>query len=186
VGQVTCSYSISPTSQLIGKNGGFGNVNVTSQFGCYWTAVSNVNWIGVIAGSSGSGNGTVTYGVKPNYNVDSRVGTLTIAGQTVTVYQNGANAYTLTASPSAVVSGSTLTVNWTAPIGSSPKDWIGLYKVGAPSTNTNLISWQYTQGAQSGSRSFIAPAQPGQYEFRYFLNDGYTQVARSNAVAVMP
>lgn len=90
--------------------------------------------------------------------------------------------YTLVASPSTVAPGAQLRVDWTAPSGSSPKDWIGLYKIGAP--NTGYLWWQYTQGAASGKFTLTAPVQPGEYEFRYLLNDGYTEAARSNVVTV--
>ena len=37
----TCSYQINPTSQNFGSNGGTGTVQVITQAGCAWTAVSN-------------------------------------------------------------------------------------------------------------------------------------------------
>ena len=90
--------------------------------------------------------------------------------------------YTLTASPSTVAPGGSITASWTAPAGRPATDWIGLYVVGAPSTD--FISWGYTNGATSGSMPFTAPSQTGQYEFRYLLNDGYTAAAVSNPVSV--
>ncbi len=59
---------------------------------------------------------------------------------------------------------------------------MGLYVVGAP--NDAFLWWSYTNGATSGSRSLTAPTQAGQYEFRYFLQDGYTLAVRSNTVTV--
>jgi hypothetical protein len=49
--------------------------------------------------------------------------------------------------------------------------------VGAP--NAPSIQWRYTNGATSGTWSLNAPASPGLYEFRYFLQDGYTMAAES-------
>jgi len=43
----------------------------------------------VTAGSSGAGNGTVTYSVSANTNTASRTGTMTIAGHLYTVVQSG-------------------------------------------------------------------------------------------------
>ena len=54
---------------------------------CAWTAVSNTDWITVTSGTSGSGNGGVSYSVAANTGTASRTGTLTIAGQTFTVTQ---------------------------------------------------------------------------------------------------
>ena len=74
-----------------------------------------------------------------------------------------------------------MTATWSAPAGSSTTNWVGFYAVGAP--NSPAIAWQYTGGATNGSFT-TAPASPGTYEFRYLLNNGYTDVARSNTVTV--
>ncbi len=59
---------------------------MTAAGGCSWTAVSQVNWIAVTSGASGSGNGTVSLTVAANSGA-SRSGVVTIAGQTYTVTQ---------------------------------------------------------------------------------------------------
>jgi len=58
----------------------------TSTSPCSWTATSNAAWITITGGSSGTGNGTVTYNVAANTGA-VRTGTITIAGQTFTVIQ---------------------------------------------------------------------------------------------------
>lgn len=92
-GAVICTYQISPTNQNFGINGGSGSVNVTTPNTCNWTAVSNASWITITSGSSGSGNGTVAYQVAANSSIP-RSGTLTIAGQTFTVTQDGSGGGT--------------------------------------------------------------------------------------------
>ena len=82
-----CSFAVSPTSQTVAAAGGGTSVSVTAGSGCSWTATSSSSWITVTGGSSGSGNGTVTYTVAANTSNKSRSGTLTVAGQTVTVTQ---------------------------------------------------------------------------------------------------
>lgn len=94
----TCINSINPTVVNAAAVGGTGSVSVTS--GCAWTAVSNDNWITVTSGSPGSGNGTIGYSVTTNTSA-ARVGTITIAGQTFTVNQDG-TAPTPTPSPTPV------------------------------------------------------------------------------------
>lgn len=85
----TCSFSINPTSANVGAGGGTGSVSVTAGAGCTWTAVSNATFITITSGSSGSGNGTVNYSVAVNTGSSSRVGTMTVAGQTLSVTQAG-------------------------------------------------------------------------------------------------
>src|SRR4030095_15826530 len=85
-----CTYSISPTSQSYAASGDRGSVHVTPKANCAWTAVSNVNWLTITSGASGSGNGTVGYSVAANTGGSQRMGTLTVAGQTFTVTQAAA------------------------------------------------------------------------------------------------
>lgn len=83
-----CSYSLSAMSQSMVVGGGAGSVNVMAGPGCTWTAVSNVPWIVLTAGSSGAGDGAVQFTVNPNATGAPRSGTLTIAGLTYTVNQD--------------------------------------------------------------------------------------------------
>ena len=94
----------------------------------------------------------------------------------------GAPPYILTVSTTTVAPGGDVTVSWKAPSGQSVLDWISVFAVGAP--NTSYGPYEYTAGATSGTLTFHAPTQPGEYEFRYLLNDGYVDVARSSVVTV--
>src|SRR6185437_4019333 len=85
----TCSFSINPLSKSFASTGDEGSVNVVAPNGCSWTASSNATWITITSAPSGSGNGAVTYVVRDT--ATPRTGTLTIAGQTFTVNQSGAN-----------------------------------------------------------------------------------------------
>ncbi len=82
----TCNYVLSATSFNANSSGDNLAVTVTTDSACAWTAVSNVSFITVTAGASGSGNGTVSFTVAGSAG-SARTGTLTIAGQTVTVTQ---------------------------------------------------------------------------------------------------
>jgi hypothetical protein len=82
-----CSFLIAPTSQPVTAAGGTGMpIGVTTIAGCAWTATGNVPWITVTAGASGTGSGSVSFSVAANTGA-ARTGTLTIAGQTLTVTQ---------------------------------------------------------------------------------------------------
>jgi hypothetical protein len=90
--------------------------------------------------------------------------------------------YTLTPSVTSLTPGAPFSVIWTAPDGRPPSDWIGLYIAGDPSFN--YVWWLYTGGTTSSSVTLIAPLQPGMYEFRYLLDDGYTEAVRSATFTV--
>lgn len=84
-----CDYGISYRAIWFSYPGGTGTVNVTSPDGCQWSAVSSASWLAVLEGSTGAGNGIVRYRVLENTGTSQRIGTLTIAGQTLTVTQGG-------------------------------------------------------------------------------------------------
>jgi hypothetical protein len=91
--------------------------------------------------------------------------------------------YTLTPSASAVAPGGQLSVSWTASI-KGGNDWIALFKKGDSNTApfTDWVGW--TAGATVGTFTLSAPTQAGQYEFRYLLDDGWADAARSSVVTV--
>jgi len=89
---------------------------------------------------------------------------------------------TVTASLSVVAARGPLSVSWTAPDGRLEADWVGLFKVG--DSNEAYGWWDYTYGAAAGTLTLAAPAQPGQYEFRYLVNDGFVDAGRSSVVTV--
>lgn len=85
--QTVCSFGVSTQNVAVITKGGYYSVNVTAAQNCDFAVKSNVNWIKVSGGDARSGNSTVTFRVGVNPTV-TRVGTLTIAGQTVTVTQS--------------------------------------------------------------------------------------------------
>jgi len=96
---LACSYTVSPISQSVPSTGGAGIASVTAPSGCTWTAVSNASWLLITSNSTGAGNGTVNYSVLANSTANSRSGTLTIAGKSFAVNQQGTSptAFTITA-----------------------------------------------------------------------------------------
>ena len=91
-----CSYSVSSAGNTFGPGGGSGVVSVTASIGCSWTASTNDgsrDWIRISSGSMVSGNGAVNYFVLANNTGNTRTGTLTIAGETITVTQSGSEAF---------------------------------------------------------------------------------------------
>jgi len=94
-----CTYSLTATSASFGAAASTGTVGVTAANGCGWMASSNAAWLTITPGTSGSGNGTVGYSVAANASSSQRAATLTIAGQTFTVMQDGAPATPVSVTP---------------------------------------------------------------------------------------
>jgi hypothetical protein len=83
----TCNFTVTPTTLSVAFAGGPQTASITAN--CAWTSVSNVPWITVTAGASGSSNGSTSFAVAAN-TAETRTGTLTVAGQTVSVIQQSA------------------------------------------------------------------------------------------------
>jgi Putative binding domain, N-terminal/Viral BACON domain len=88
--QPTCTFTVSPSSLSAEAAGGSTTVSVSTTSGCAWTAQAGAGWLSITSGASGTGSGTVAVAVAANAATSPRTGTLTVAGQTVTVTQAAA------------------------------------------------------------------------------------------------
>jgi len=86
---VDCTFLLDSTSASYGATGGASNIVVTAGTNCDWMAASNSGFIAITAGSTGTGNGTVSYTVAANPNTVGLTGTMTVAGQTYTITEAG-------------------------------------------------------------------------------------------------
>jgi len=140
-----CTYTLNDTNVTASAGDGAINITVTAGVGCGWTAISNVGWLGINSGSSGTGNGTVNFSVGANAG-PARTGTLTIAGQTVTISQANGCTYTLSGTNTAAISGgSSGTVSVTAAVGcawtaTSHDNWIGILS-GSSGAGTGAVAY---------------------------------------------
>lgn len=102
----TCDFGVSPTDLSVGTSGGDVSVTITINNGtnCSWTATANDAFISLKSGANGSGPGSVVFGVEANSG-GARSGTITVAGRTVTIQQEGipAPACAFSVSPTQVV-----------------------------------------------------------------------------------
>ena len=97
-----CEFTLSSTRTTIDGAGGNLTIQVRATAAqCGWTAAANVPWITIVSGRDGRGSGEVGVRVDPVAG-PPRIGTLLIAGQTVTVeegtgcsYAIGTDAFTL-------------------------------------------------------------------------------------------
>ena len=89
---------------------------------------------------------------------------------------------TLSVNAATVASGTNVTVTLSGGLGGG-SDWIALAQTSAP--NTSYVAYTYIgNGVTTRTWTVAAPAAAGTYEFRLFLNNGYTRAATSPAITV--
>jgi MYXO-CTERM domain-containing protein len=147
-----CAISIAPTTATASATSGSGSISVTaSDPACTWTAMANDAWISGVT-ASGTGSGTVAYTYASNVGV-ARSGSLTVAGQTVTISQ--AAGCTISILPTTATAGATAVsgsisvttsdpaCTWTATANDA---WIS----GVTSSGTGSGTVSYSYGANVG------------------------------------
>jgi Viral BACON domain/Putative binding domain, N-terminal len=146
-----CNYAVSPTTYSVGTSGGTQTVMITTSAGCPWTAASNADWIS-IGPATGSGTGNVTVTVAAA-NGPSRLGAVTVAGQTVTITQGDGCTFVIAPdSQSVASSGGNGSVTVTAGAGcawtaTSAQSWITITSGSSGNGNGTL---NFTVAATSG------------------------------------
>jgi hypothetical protein len=133
-----CSFTINPATHTMPAAGGSVTVSVGAAASCAWTASSNAPWLTVVSGANGSGPGAVQVDAQSNAGAP-RTGTVTIAGQTLSVSQD--SGCTFTVSPE--------TIGAPAPGGSRRID-----VTGAPScawTASSAAGWITIASAPGGN-----------------------------------
>ncbi len=88
--QSSCTFELNRSSESFDARGGDGDVKVKARSGCAWDARSGDSWLSISSGSGGSGDGEVRYRVAQNSSTGERSGSLSIAGQSFSVRQKGA------------------------------------------------------------------------------------------------
>ncbi len=85
---VTCTYSVSPTTRIHTSVAASNSITINTSAGCAWS-LSNTNpWISTPV-TSGAGAATVSYFVQANSSVASRSGYISVANKTVLITQTG-------------------------------------------------------------------------------------------------
>jgi RHS repeat-associated protein len=181
----SCVPTLSPGGANLPQGGGTGSVNVSTSSGCSWMATSNAGWITVTSGSSGAGNGTVSYSVAENSGAQ-RSSTISINGQAFNISQSpnpASCSYSLNTpgvqvSDQAVSGSFTLTTGggcpWTA---TSNASWLSV--TSAPSS-TGSATINYSVAANSGQQragvitvggqTFTVTQAPNQASCTFALN----------------
>jgi pseudomonalisin len=86
----SCTYKIALGPVTSALKGASGSVTVSTASGCQWTAASNAPWLTISSGSSGNGNGTVSFLAAFNTLTSSRTAVLTVAGYAIQVTEAAA------------------------------------------------------------------------------------------------
>ena len=142
-----CVYAASPSVVSHPAGGGVSTITVTAGSGCGWSAVSNVAWAGVTP-PAGTASGTATITVGANATTSTRSGTVTVAGQPITVNQAAAVPCSYSVAPTTVsvgASAASATVTVTAGAGCgwsavSNVAWAGVSPPAATASGTATIS----------------------------------------------
>jgi hypothetical protein len=155
-----CGYSLDSASITVGDENIQGlSVAVTTTLpSCSWTASSNAGWIVIQGGSSGTGNGTVTYAVSDS-GAASRTGTMTIAGETFTVMQVRCSATISPTTHAVTALGGSFSVAVTTQTGcgweaTENLDWVTVTSVTggrASGTVWYLVAFNATGSGRSGT-----------------------------------
>jgi hypothetical protein len=109
-----CTYSLSGTTVAVAASGGANTVTIATASHCSWTATSNASWLTITPPANGTGGGYVQFTAAASTE-PGRSGTLSIAGQTVTVTQSSGCTYSLGSAgqsvPEAGVTGASVSVS---------------------------------------------------------------------------
>jgi all-beta uncharacterized protein/BACON domain-containing protein len=148
-----CTFTISRDSASIDAAGGSGAFDVHADSGCAWSANESADWITIVSGNSGSGDGTVKFTAAANSGA-ARTATISVGGRTFAVSQGAGCSYSLTATSTSVPGeGGSGTVGvttsaactWTA---ASNADWLTITG-GSRGTGNGTVS--FTAAARTGS-----------------------------------
>lgn len=86
-----CSFTLSPIFQQIRSSAETGSVTITANLSsCTRTATSDAAWLTIPVGSSGTGNGTLSWTAAANNAGAQRTGRITVGDATFTLQQEGA------------------------------------------------------------------------------------------------
>jgi len=155
----SCTFSLSATSVTIGAAGGAGSITISTSSRCSWTARSDASWISVTSGSSVTGPGPFSFTVVAATDTPARTGALTVAGQSVSVSQQGL-ACTFTLLPPSrsfdAVGGTaafdvntTPTCSWTI---ASTAPWLTVTS-GAAGTGNGTVTYAVAPNLDASSRT---------------------------------
>ena len=98
--------SIDPAIAEVGSNAGAGEIGVAASIDQVWDVITDCDWISIVNGRNGIGNGKVQYQFTDNTTGETRTGTIIIGGQKYTLTQRTTLPLTTAAIGDGSISGS--------------------------------------------------------------------------------
>ena len=98
--------SIDPMVADVGSNAGAGEIGVAASIDQVWEVITDCDWITIVNGRNGIGNGTVQYQFTDNTTGETRTGTIIIGGQKYTLTQRTTLPLTTAAIGNGTITGS--------------------------------------------------------------------------------
>jgi C1A family cysteine protease len=154
-----CSFTV---KQLFPASSGTGQLRVSAASGCAWQAASSDPWVTITSGASGTGSGKVGFSVSANTGTGVREATITAAGKSWGIYQEGmaqqtctygitpaSQSFTSAAGTGSVSVSATTGCAWTA---SSNATWITITSGGSGAGN-GTVNVSVTANTTTSSRS---------------------------------
>jgi bacillolysin len=138
-----CQAEISPGGAEYGSEGGTGAILIAANSSCNWRASSSGDWIRILSGSAGRGEGSVAYRIEPNPTANSRSGSISAAGWSFTIEQAGTAIRIYPATLLDTIAGSRYEQKLDASGGSAPYRFeilFGSLPPGISLSNAGLIS----------------------------------------------
>ena len=84
-----CAFSVSQLGVYVPARGGSVNIDIGAPSGCSWFANASETWMRIVSNESGSGDSSLALEVRENVSGSARLGTISVAGHSVTVVQDG-------------------------------------------------------------------------------------------------
>jgi uncharacterized protein (TIGR03437 family) len=153
-----CNFTLAPSFQQIRPTSESGSVTITANVSsCVRNAVSDSAWLTIPVGSSGTGNGTLSWSAAANTTAAPRTGKITVGDATFSVQQEGGTcSYTLAPSSQQLTSSGgtgsftlTTTCQWTA---QSNATWLVLTSA-TTGTGTATLSFRADPNPSPTSRT---------------------------------
>jgi uncharacterized protein (TIGR03437 family) len=105
-----CGFTVTPSNTFFGAAGGSGTVSIATSNVCGWTASSNSPWITLGTVTSGAAAGAVTFAVARNASAATLTGSISVAGQIISITEASASIGLSSISPAAGIVGATVPV----------------------------------------------------------------------------